>query len=128
MIGGAKTRCSDSATEPQAAGDPAAEQKLRQATLTGALFALPKPTLAALPGAAAGAGMSIALVRRPRRPFPSDPRASSLLSCAFQREMHRVGPNCARSPNIFNWPIATITGLKSPRMWAKPLNLHSPLS
>jgi enoyl-CoA hydratase/carnithine racemase len=33
----------------------------RQMTLTGALYALPKPTLAALPGAAAGAGMSIAL-------------------------------------------------------------------
>ena len=59
--------CSDSAAEPQAAGDLAAEQKLRQATLTGALFALPKPTIAALPGAAAGAGMSIALARRSRR-------------------------------------------------------------
>lgn len=41
--------------------DPSAEQKLRQATLTGALFELCKPTIASIPGAAAGAGMSIAL-------------------------------------------------------------------
>jgi 2-(1,2-epoxy-1,2-dihydrophenyl)acetyl-CoA isomerase len=33
----------------------------RQKTLTGALYAMPKPTLASLPGAAAGAGLSIAL-------------------------------------------------------------------
>ncbi len=33
----------------------------RQRALTGALYALPKPTLAALPGPAAGAGLSIAL-------------------------------------------------------------------
>eukprot|EP00937_MAST-01D_sp_MAST-1D-sp2_P002224 g2224.t1 len=36
-------------------------QIIRQATLTGALHALPQPTIAALPGAAAGAGMSLAL-------------------------------------------------------------------
>jgi enoyl-CoA hydratase/carnithine racemase len=33
----------------------------RQRTLTGALYALPMPTIAALPGPAAGAGLSIAL-------------------------------------------------------------------
>jgi enoyl-CoA hydratase/carnithine racemase len=33
----------------------------RQQALTGALYALPKPTIAALPGPAAGAGFSIAL-------------------------------------------------------------------
>jgi len=33
----------------------------RQRTLTGALHALPQPTIAALPGAAAGAGFSLAL-------------------------------------------------------------------
>jgi enoyl-CoA hydratase/carnithine racemase len=33
----------------------------RQRSLTGALYALPQPTIAALPGAAAGAGLSIAL-------------------------------------------------------------------
>ena len=33
----------------------------KQMTLTGALYAMPKPTIAALPGAAAGAGLSIAL-------------------------------------------------------------------
>jgi enoyl-CoA hydratase/carnithine racemase len=34
---------------------------IRQQTLTGALYALPQPTIAALPGPAAGAGLSIAL-------------------------------------------------------------------
>jgi enoyl-CoA hydratase/carnithine racemase len=34
---------------------------VRQLTLTGALYAMPQPTLAALPGPAAGAGLSIAL-------------------------------------------------------------------
>jgi len=38
-----------------------AELTERQRTLTGALYALPQPTIAALPGAAAGAGFSIAL-------------------------------------------------------------------
>jgi len=37
------------------------ELQHRQQTLTLCLFELPKPTIAALPGAAAGAGMSIAL-------------------------------------------------------------------
>ena len=38
-----------------------AELTERQRALTGALHALPQPTIAALPGAAAGAGLSIAL-------------------------------------------------------------------
>lgn len=38
-----------------------ADQTARQRRLTGALYALPQPTLAALPGPAAGAGLSIAL-------------------------------------------------------------------
>ena len=38
-----------------------ADQTERQRALTGALYALPFPTLAALPGPAAGAGLSIAL-------------------------------------------------------------------
>lgn len=38
-----------------------AELTERQRALTGALYALPQPTLAALPGPAAGAGFSIAL-------------------------------------------------------------------
>ena len=38
-----------------------ADQTERQQQLTGALYALPFPTLAALPGPAAGAGLSIAL-------------------------------------------------------------------
>ena len=45
---------------------PTAEETIldlteRQRTLTGALYALPQPTLAALPGPAVGAGFSIAL-------------------------------------------------------------------
>ena len=42
-------------------GDPAADLKTKQRTLTGALFDFPVPTIAALPGAAAGAGASLAL-------------------------------------------------------------------
>ena len=38
-----------------------AELTQRQRSLTGALYSLPQPTIAALPGAAAGAGFSIAL-------------------------------------------------------------------
>jgi enoyl-CoA hydratase/carnithine racemase len=38
-----------------------AELTRRQQSLTGALYALPMPTIAALPGPAAGAGLSIAL-------------------------------------------------------------------
>ena len=41
--------------------DKVAQLRERQRTLTGALFALRKPTVAALPGPAAGAGLSIAL-------------------------------------------------------------------
>jgi 2-(1,2-epoxy-1,2-dihydrophenyl)acetyl-CoA isomerase len=37
------------------------DQTERQLALTGALYALPKPTIAALPGPAVGAGLSIAL-------------------------------------------------------------------
>jgi len=43
------------------AAERAAELKIRQRTLTGAIVALRKPTIAALPGPAAGAGLSIAL-------------------------------------------------------------------
>ena len=39
-----------------------ADLRWRQTNLTGALFAVRKPTVAALPGAAAGAGLAIALV------------------------------------------------------------------
>ena len=41
--------------------DRVADLTQRQETLTGRLFGLSKPTIAALPGAAAGAGLSIAL-------------------------------------------------------------------
>lgn len=46
---------------PRSPEEAAADLTRRQIALTGALYAMPKPTLAALPGAAAGAGMSIAL-------------------------------------------------------------------
>jgi enoyl-CoA hydratase/carnithine racemase len=41
--------------------DRVADLRTKQRTLTGALVAVRKPTIAALPGAAAGAGMAIAL-------------------------------------------------------------------
>ena len=46
---------------PTRAEDAVADLTRRQMTLTGALYQMPKPTLASLPGAAAGAGLSIAL-------------------------------------------------------------------
>nr|MCS5635450.1 enoyl-CoA hydratase-related protein [Myxococcota bacterium] len=48
---------------PRPAGpeEAAADLLQRQLTLTGAIYAMPKPTIASLPGAAAGAGLSIAL-------------------------------------------------------------------
>ena len=46
---------------PKTAGDPVEDLTARQQALTGALYALPQPTIAALPGPAAGAGLSIAL-------------------------------------------------------------------
>ncbi|MGH0030149.1 MAG: enoyl-CoA hydratase-related protein [Myxococcota bacterium] len=56
-MGGRSPR-SDAPRTPEAA---IADLTERQVALTGALYALPFPTLAALPGAAAGAGLSIAL-------------------------------------------------------------------
>ena len=47
--------------QSQSAKDRVEDLRLRQKTLTGALVALRKPTIAALPGAAAGAGLAIAL-------------------------------------------------------------------
>ena len=41
--------------------DAIADLTTRQQTLTGALYAMPQPTIAALPGPAAGAGFAIAL-------------------------------------------------------------------
>ena len=46
---------------PPTAEEIIADQTERQLALTGALYALPQPTLAALPGPAVGAGFSIAL-------------------------------------------------------------------
>ena len=46
---------------PRSADAVAEDLWVRQLTLTGALYAMPQPTVAALPGPAAGAGLSIAL-------------------------------------------------------------------
>lgn len=55
MGSGARTR------EPLTREEAIEDLRIRQITLTGALYHFPKPTLAALPGPAAGAGLSIAL-------------------------------------------------------------------
>jgi enoyl-CoA hydratase/carnithine racemase len=57
-MGGRQTPKPDAPTTPEAV---IADQTERQQQLTGALYALPKPTIAALPGPAAGAGLAIAL-------------------------------------------------------------------
>ncbi len=49
------------ADAPRSAAEVIEDLRVRQETLTAALYELPKPTLAALPGPAAGAGLSIAL-------------------------------------------------------------------
>jgi enoyl-CoA hydratase/carnithine racemase len=46
---------------PRTRAEAVADLTERQRALTGALYALPQPTIAALPGPAAGAGLSIAL-------------------------------------------------------------------
>jgi len=46
---------------PRSTDEVIEDLRVRQVAMTGALYDLPKPTLAALPGAAAGAGLSIAL-------------------------------------------------------------------
>jgi enoyl-CoA hydratase/carnithine racemase len=46
---------------PRTLDEVIADQTERQQSLTGALYALPLPTIAALPGPAAGAGLAIAL-------------------------------------------------------------------
>ncbi len=48
-------------SKPRGLDDAAADLRHRQRTLTGALIGLRKPTLAALPGPAAGAGLALAL-------------------------------------------------------------------
>src|SRR5438045_901640 len=51
----------NSAAPAMSSSDKVARLRERQRTLTGALVAVRKPTIAALPGAAAGAGLAIAL-------------------------------------------------------------------
>jgi len=57
-MGGTDVQREDRPADPEAI---VADLTERQMQLTGALYAMPKPTLAALPGPAAGAGLSIAL-------------------------------------------------------------------
>jgi 2-(1,2-epoxy-1,2-dihydrophenyl)acetyl-CoA isomerase len=49
------------ADAPRSTEEAVADLTRRQQSLTGALYSLPMPTIAALPGPAAGAGLSIAL-------------------------------------------------------------------
>jgi len=51
----------NSSTQDMSFGSKVVRLQERQRTLTGALVAVPKPTIAALPGPAAGAGLAIAL-------------------------------------------------------------------
>ena len=48
-------------SRPASPEEAVADLTEKQMTLTGSLYTMPKPTLASLPGAAAGAGLSIAL-------------------------------------------------------------------
>ena len=59
--GDVKAMAAPSGAAPRTFGAAAADLQRRQRTLTGALAALRKPTVAALPGPAAGAGLAIAL-------------------------------------------------------------------
>ena len=52
---------SEPSAKPKTPAERVAQLKVRQRTLTGALMAVRKPTMAVIPGPAAGAGMSIAL-------------------------------------------------------------------
>jgi enoyl-CoA hydratase/carnithine racemase len=60
-IKGMGSQPSSRADRPTTREDVVADLTERQRALTGALYALPQPTIAALPGPAAGAGLSIAL-------------------------------------------------------------------
>ena len=59
--GDVKGMGSGSKRAPRSADEAVRDLTERQLTLTGALYAMPQPTIAALPGPAAGAGLSIAL-------------------------------------------------------------------
>lgn len=56
----------NSSKKSMSAKERIADLQLRQRLLTGALIAVKKPTIAALPGAAAGAGLAIALAEGPQ--------------------------------------------------------------
>ena len=103
-------------------------QRVNQRAIAGKLFKLPKPTIAALPGAAAGAGLAIALAcdlrimasgailttAFARVGFPGDYGASyfltQLVGTAKAREMFylsdRVGADEALRLGLTNWVCA----------------------
>jgi 2-(1,2-epoxy-1,2-dihydrophenyl)acetyl-CoA isomerase len=59
--GDVKSMASNGAVRDYAIDDAIHRQRVLQRATAGALFKMPKPTIAALPGAAAGAGLSLAL-------------------------------------------------------------------
>ena len=103
-------------------------QRINQRAIAGKLFKMPKPTLAALPGAAAGAGLAIALAcdlrimasgailttAFARVGFPGDYGASyfltQLVGTAKARELfflsERVGADEALRLGLTNWVCA----------------------
>ena len=104
-------------------------QRVNQRAVAGKLFKMPKPTLAALPGAAAGAGLAIALAcdlrvmasnailttAFARVGFPGDYGASyfltQLVGTAKARELfflsERVGADEALRLGLTNWVCAS---------------------
>ena len=97
-------------------------QRLNQRATSGRLYEMPKPTVAALPGAAAGAGLSLALACDLR--YASE---SAVLTTAFSRVgfagdyggtwflTHLVGPAKARERYYLS---PRITGAEAERLWS----------
>lgn len=61
MASHAQSRTEGAQPPPQVLDERVYRQRIEQRGTSGRLFAMPKPTLAALPGPAAGAGMALAL-------------------------------------------------------------------